>query len=157
MKLKAVEIKHHNHVEDFLTMWDEYVGYLRGIKPDLNSDDAYTTMSIPETRLILFYLEHEPVGFALIGYGQNKHPLSDYYIEDFFVRDTARGQGFGREMFYYILQEFPGCYCYFTLDGNVGAEAFWEHVFSEREYSSLAITDTSNAPGYLTFHFKAIS
>lgn len=101
------------------------------------------------TKVYLFY-EYVPVvqntrcvGFAIIGINENKHPLADFFLMEFYVEPKYRNQGFANQMLDWILDKYDGQCCYFVFKDNDKARTFWYHQFEKREYTYLPTEDTS--------------
>lgn len=114
-------IKGHNYVEDILQYEVQWI--------DIVKDGC-------------------PIGFLLIGYGQNKHPSSDYYIQEAFILPEHRRE---RRMFR-VVSEFlslhKGKYCMFILNSNKVAKAFWRKVVKENHCKWISLIDVGAADEY---------
>lgn len=91
------------------------------------------------------------VGFATVA-SPPRHldEPSDHEIVDFYVTPKARRRGLGERIARRIVAERPGTWVLFTLDGNVGAQAFWRRVLA-----SPAILELEERSGATEFRFRS--
>lgn len=82
------------------------------------------------------------VGFCLLGFGENTHPDTDYYIAEFYVVPEVRQKGYGMAAVKQLLAWFPGKHCYHVLKENQAALAFWKATKEFCHWVDLPITDT---------------
>ncbi len=68
------------------------------------------------------------VGFFILGFDENTHPLTDYFIQEFYILNEFRRKGEGEKAVKQIFKEYPGKYCKYVLKENVGALKFWERI-----------------------------
>lgn len=83
--------------------------------------------------VVIGYLDNEPVGFALFF-----HNFSTFlgkpgiYLEDLFVRESARGKGIGQKMLAFLAKLAKGRDCgrleWWVLDGNESAIGFYKSI-----------------------------
>ena len=87
-----------------------------------------------------------PVGFCLLGFGENTHPGTDYYIQEFYILPSHRLRKYGEEAVTELLQTHPGKYCYFILKGNIPAENLWNKT--TQNLDCIDITSEYDASPY---------
>lgn len=127
--------------EDVLNMLYEYICELHYIdecveirtKDELKREYFYGTNT-------LFYLEKEndiPVGFGIICVGDACHPLTDLYINEFYIVPEHRNKGYGKELFKYIAGDKKRI-CFYVLVKNTKAQNFWEHILKELNWKNVS-------------------
>ena len=97
----------------------------------------------------------EKIGFCLVGFGQNTHPLTSYYIAEFYVLPKYRRMGFGEKAVYDLLSILPGTYCYHVLKSNVNARTFWDNILKKFGCKRLHIDDTLELEDCDFYSFKS--
>lgn len=90
--------------------------------------------------------EGQAIGFVLIGVEDNKHPESDWYIEEFFIKKEFQNQGLGKAAAKELLEAKRGRYCLFVLRRNFRAACFWEKVFTDSGYMNVTQNHIDIAP-----------
>ena len=85
--------------------------------------------------------EGKKVGFCLLGFGENTHPETNYYIAEFYVLPEHRRSGIGTKAVLDLLSIFPGKYCYHVLKENMGAYMFWEEVKKTANVKEIELVD----------------
>lgn len=86
----------------------------------------------------------EKIGFCLLGFGDNTHPQTNYYIAEFYISPQYRRSGYGTKAARELFSLLPGKYCYHVLKKNNKAKDFWDRVKNESSYKTLFLRDTSN-------------
>lgn len=94
-------------------------------------------------KFLIFSVSGEVVGFLLVGFGENTHPCTDYYIAEFYIKPCHRRTGIGISAIKELLFIYPGKYCYHVLKDNTAAHFFWERVKNEFGCKELTLTDTT--------------
>jgi GNAT superfamily N-acetyltransferase len=87
----------------------------------------------PYAEVIIGYLDHEPVSFALYFYNFSTFlGKPGLYLEDLFVKQVTRGQGIGQKMLVYLarLAKERGCgrLEWWVLDWNETAIKFYQRL-----------------------------
>lgn len=98
--------------------------------------------------------EGEIVGFCLVGFGDNTHTETDYYIAEFYILPEYRNNGIATAAVKELLSLFPGKYCYHILKENIIARQFWDHVQKECGCKPLSLEDTCGLTDCDFFAFK---
>lgn len=90
----------------------------------------------------LVKIEDKYVGFVLVN---NKHysPQADYSVAEFFVMKKYRCQGIGKDMAFYIFEQFQGTWEVRVLPQNTEAILFWLKLI--REYTSGNFKEITNS------------
>ena len=128
----------------FKAFWGHYIAELSQYSRELQTktEDLETAMKSIKNNPFFkryFLTDHNdtPIGFLLLGFDQNTHPQTDWYIGEFFIRPEERRKGYGRKAVEEMLTEYPGRYCYFVLKKNKPAKTFWEYI--RKEFSCVDI------------------
>jgi len=100
----------------------------------------------------LIYCDNELVGFSLV----RRYPAdtSLYDMGQFFISDSYKGKGIGREAFYQTLARFPGAWLIRVLPENLSALQFWKKVIAEAtqgEYRILMELDKDLEVHFIRF------
>lgn len=96
----------------------------------------------------------EKVGFCLIGFGQNTHPLTSYYIAEFYVLPEYRRIGVGTKAVQDLFSLLPGTYCYHVLKNNVAAHRFWDQIKRDFCCKELFLDDVLDLKDCDFYSFK---
>lgn len=96
----------------------------------------------------------EEIGFLLVGFGENTHHLTDYYIAEFFIQPEYRRAGVGLAAIKELLSLYPGKYCYHILKNNIIARSFWDSVKNTCGCKELVLLDTTGLTDCNFFAFE---
>ena len=99
---------------------------------------ARSFIESPYALWIDLYDEDLIVGFLIIEFGENTHPMTDYYIAQAYVTPEHRGKGIMKNAVQNFIKEHGGDYVLFVLLKNPNAEAFWRKIFAEMGYEENA-------------------
>lgn len=125
-----------------LLLYGEYIRILEQINegPICEVWEAFHSVySAAYTEWIDIMQGGTPVGFLVIGYGDNCHPDADYYIEEAFVSSEYQRQGLMTKTIEEYITAHNGTYCYFTLRKNQYAKEFWEKIFRKLGYTPVTL------------------
>lgn len=92
----------------------------------------------PDLEMWFVSVDGQPIGFALVGVGRNKHPVSDAFMAEFYIRPDYRRQRYGFEAAKSLIEARKGKWCMFILKGNKRAEIFWKCVFDACGYEDIS-------------------
>lgn len=115
----------------------------RGLKIDeVFFDSIYTQ----EVECYMIRLGCVAIGFAIIGIGSNKHPDSDFFVAEFFVKKEYRNMGYGSSAFCKLVKNFysqhpknnAGRICLMCIKENKVAKMFLQNVFAKIGYSDVS-------------------
>lgn len=86
-----------------------------------------------QAEIIIGWLKEEPVAFALYFYNYSTFlGKAGVYLEDLYVREKYRKQGFGKEMLRYLARTAVECQCerldWLCLDKNAPAMEFYKNL-----------------------------
>lgn len=115
---------------DYITELSQYSERLRN--DPITDDDIQDINTNPF--LIRYFITNEketPIGFCLMGFGENTHPGTDWFIAEFYIQPKYRRKGYGKKFMRDFIKTHPGEYCYFVLKENQKAKAFWNKVRAE--------------------------
>lgn len=104
-------------------------------------------------KLFIVNREGTVIGFCLLGFGDNTHPDTNYYIAEFYIVPDARREGYGAAAVAQLLAWFPGKYCYHVLKENQKALAFWNSVKEFCGWTNMPISDTLGLDDCFFFAF----
>lgn len=90
----------------------------------------------PYAQALIAFANTEPVAFALYFFSYTSFSAQPaLYLEDIFVRPTARGSGFGRQLFAFLAQRAIEANCarmeWSVLNWNSPAFGFYENLGAE--------------------------
>ena len=135
---------------EFLDMYREYIEELSQFTDLLKDFPLQQEVAFMwDCQSIIKYwviCEGQIIGFVLIGVEDNKHPESDWYIEEFFIKKEYQNKGFGKAVAKELLETKRGRYCLFVLQRNVRASHFWQNVFTEAGYIDVSQNYVDIAP-----------
>ncbi len=80
----------------------------------------------------IYRVDGKIAGFALVR-REFREDLEEYCysIAEFFVMKRYRGSGIGRDVAFYLFQQFPGLWEVDEMESNKPAQAFWRKVINE--------------------------
>ena len=134
----------------FERMYRDYISELGQfsdrIKAEPVSAQEFENIYNNQSLIKIFILNNSGVkiGFCLLGFGDNTHPETDYYIGEFYIAPEHRREGWGRSAIKELLSLLPGKYCYHILKGNKVARLFWDRVVKASKSVKLRLYDISN-------------
>ena len=132
----------------FEKMYRDYVAELGEYSHRIKSNPITVTEInhiLNNEALMKFFITNsakEIVGFCLVGFGENTHAETDYYIAEFYILPEYRRSGFATAAVKKLLSMFPGKYCYHVLKENIIARYFWDHIQKECCCTPLSLEDT---------------
>lgn len=88
----------------------------------------------------------EPIGFCLLGFGQNTQPGTDWFIAEFYIEPNYRRKHYAENAISQHLTTHPGKYCYFVLKNNKNAQTFWLKM--QKKHNCTDITFNYDARAY---------
>lgn len=138
--MKWVDVLPQNEGKEWIDLAIEYKTMLRlfyaPYEPmeDITRFVEYSSGYAEDFHRLMCYYGDSVVGFAMIGFGRNKHPDVDYYLQEIYVRPMYEDLGFARAMFEEIVNKYPGKYCYYVYKENKNAEDIWKHLFKGVDY-----------------------
>lgn len=94
------------------------------------------------------------IGFLLVGFGDNTHPETDYYIAEFYILPEYRRIGIATAAVKELLSLFPGKYCFRVLKENINARCFWDYIQKECCSNPLSLEDPCDFPDCDFFAFE---
>jgi len=117
-----------------------------GLFDDLDDLDLYWT---EENRYPFFIkVDNKLAGFILVYDGRQIEEIeSNYSIDDFFVMDKYKRQGFGKYCIKYILDKFKGKWQIWFHPKNEVAKSFWIKTIDEYTRGKFEIIK-NNMPFY---------
>ena len=122
----------------FIEMWN---AYCKDIEVDYKTSPLYMDMEdllhiYEKGNTWIYVIEKgtEIIGFFMIGINDNKHPMSDYYIGEYYIKPEFRRNGYGKTAISCFIKEHPGAYCLFIFKENLFAQNFWKQVFNDLKY-----------------------
>lgn len=144
----------------FETMYRDYISDLsvfsKRLRDDHVTDKELFSIYANEWLLKMFILNQagDKVGFCLVGFGDNTHYQTDYYIAEFYVAPNHRRTGVGLKAVRELFSLLPGKYCYHVLKENIPAKAFWDHILKACGCIKLFYKDTLNLSDCDFYAFK---
>lgn len=135
--------KNTKHIHTFRSFYRDYIEELSQYSPRLQENpvtlnELYDIDTNPLLkRYFITDTSNIPIGFILLGFGENTQPGTDWYIAEFYIQPSARKQGNGKRAVKEMLQTHPGKYCYFVLKENKRAYAFWTKLREEFECNDI--------------------
>ena len=121
---------------EFIKALAEYEKLTHEVVADENKLEQYLFSDVPVAEVILGEYNDEPVGFAVFF-----HNFSTFlakpgiYLEDIFVKEEKRGNGFGTEMLKYLARvaKERGCgrFEWSVLDWNTPSIEFYKSLGAE--------------------------
>ena len=93
------------------------------------------------------------IGFVLVGHKENKHPLADFFIGEFYIRPDYRRLNYGKTAIRDLVMKHPGKYCLYILDNNNPAKTFWQDTFTSLGYRDDSKFYTASCPPNSSFYF----
>ena len=154
--IKNLNYKDEKEMLSFLSMYKSYFNELQIYQelPELKKEDIDGMLSNVELDIYIISENNINIGFILLGFGENKHILSDWYLAEFYIRPDYRRNGFGTKALMDLTKKEPGKYCLYIIKTNLPAKRFWDHAFREAGYcDNTSDFDQSIAPDGLEFRF----
>lgn len=105
-------------------------------------------------KLFIVNREGVVIGFCLLGFGDNTHPDTNYYIAEFYIVPEYRRAGYGLAAVAQLLAWFPGKYCYHVLKENQAGLAFWKGAKAFCGWADLPFSDTLGLDDCFFFAFE---
>lgn len=78
----------------------------------------------------LFYTNKTPIGFAIVLKQNGIHHKIDYKLDEFFIVNKYRKQGFGEQAFCEIIKRYKGIWVLEILKENKPALLFWKKIIN---------------------------
>lgn len=150
MMLRECDLHNTGEYIEFRNMYGSYIEELSAFTDRLKdfplSDETASIWPLPciQKRFVIY--DGKIVGFLLIGIDENKHPDSDWYIEEFYIKKEYQNQGIGQAVVKEMLNSAKGRDCLFILNGNQRASHFWEKVFVDSGYENVSSNFVDIAP-----------
>lgn len=94
-----------------------------------------------DTRWIDIEKDDEPIGFLMIGTGENCHPDADYYIADAYIKPEYRRRGYMSGVLREVIDKHPGIYCLLILNENSIGKIFWYTFFRREGFKPHYLSD----------------
>lgn len=132
----------------FEKMYRDYVAELGEFSQRIKSNPITATdiNGIYNNKLLMkFFVTNgvgKTVGFCLVGFGDNTHTETDYYIAEFYILPEYRRIGVATAAVKELFSVFPGKYCYHVLKENINARHFWSYVQKNCCCTPLPLEDT---------------
>lgn len=150
MSLREFDLRNTSEYLEFVNMYRSYIEELSTFTDRLDNFPLYDeTTSIWQYSSIQKYFvinDDKIVGFLLIGIEDNKHPDSDWYIEEFYIKKEYQNKGIGTAAIKELLETKKGRYCLFVLWRNLRAAHFWQGVFTDSGYINVSQNHVDIAP-----------
>lgn len=136
----------------FKTMYLEYMNEL-GLYSERIRKNPVTEKEIHEINtnplLERYFITNEngaPIGFCLLGFGENTAPGTDWYVAEFYVLPSHRMRKYGENAVAELLQTHIGKYCIFVLKENIPAQMFWNKTL--QTFNCTDITSNYDSTSY---------
>ncbi|MBQ8248054.1 MAG: GNAT family N-acetyltransferase [Lachnospiraceae bacterium] len=150
MFLRNCNLKNTSEHLEFVNMYRSYIEELSQFTNRLKAFPLYDEVSFMWNcqSIQKYFVIHEGqiIGFVLIGIEDNKHPESDWYIEEFFIKKEYQNMGLGKAVAKELLETKRGRYCLFILKRNMRASHFWQKVFTDAGYIDVSQNHVDIAP-----------
>lgn len=117
--------------------------------------DMYSNIFL--AKMFILTETKQKAGFCLLGFAENTHPATNYYIAEFYISPEFRRKGIGKRAVKELFALLPGKYCYHVLKQNDAARCFWENVKNECRCQSFLLEDTLNLEDCDFYGFKTLN
>ena len=159
MELKAFDRKNESDLTVFSGMYRTYLRELsvfNGEDPWITDAEIKKMLRAENHSFLLAWEGKSPAGFVAISFGQNTHPMTKFFVRDFFVQPSMRRRGLGLAMVRELIQQRSGSFCMYVLKKNIPAKDFWRSAIGEIGYVDQSyIFSQSLAPDNCEFWFAA--
>lgn len=107
-------------------------------------EDADEFINDESLKAYLIWIKDKPVGFLLMGKGENALDGCDFIIYDFFILRKYRKTGIASKVMKGVFTENFGKYCVSDLENNTSSVEFWRGVI--KQYDSDYVEESFVTP-----------